>query len=99
MTTIQFLDAEPGADVGSVYRALRRDVRFRFVVIGGDESTPYEVIRNNGSVDDPGGTVLIEPFEVPAGRDDEFLAAWETTHAILAGRPGYLGTRLHRATG
>ncbi len=49
--------------------------------------------------DDPGGTVLIEPFEVPDDRDDEFLTAWETTHAILAGRPGYLGTRLHRADG
>jgi heme-degrading monooxygenase HmoA len=99
MTSIQFFEAAPDSDVGTAYRALRRDVRFGFVVIGGDESAPYEVIREDGSVDEPGGTVLIEPFEVPDARDDEFLTAWESAHAILSTRPGYLGTRLHRATG
>lgn len=99
MTRIQFFEEEPDTDAGTVYRALRRDVRFRFVVIAGDGTGLYEVLREDGSVDDPGGTVLIEPFEVPDDRDDEFLTAWETTHAILAGRPGYLGTRLHRADG
>jgi heme-degrading monooxygenase HmoA len=99
VTLIRFFEAEPSADAGTVYRALRRDVPFRFVVIGGDQSAPYEVIREDGSVDDPGGTVLIEPFEVPADRDDEFLSGWEKAHAVVATRPGYLGTRLHRATG
>jgi heme-degrading monooxygenase HmoA len=99
MTRIQFFETEPDTDVGTLYRALRRDVRFRFVVIGGNESTPYDVIREDGSVDEPGGTVLIDPFEVPDGRDDAFLTGWDSAHARLSGRPGYLGARLHRAVG
>jgi hypothetical protein len=99
VTRIEALEAEPEAVVGTLYRALRRDVRFRFVMIGRDKATPYEVIREDGSVDEPGGTVLIDPFEVPDGRDDAFLTGWDSAHARLSGRPGYLGARLHRAVG
>jgi hypothetical protein len=41
--------------------------------------------------------VLIDPFEVPAGEDDAFLAGWDDARARLAERQGYLGARLHRA--
>ena len=41
--------------------------------------------------------VLINSFEVPAGREDDFTAAWQDTAAFMAGQPGYVSTRLHRA--
>ena len=43
------------------------------------------------------GVVLINPFEVPEGRDEEFLAGWDEAVAYLRERPGFVGTRLHRA--
>ncbi len=59
----------------------------------------YEVIREEGSVDDAGGTVLINPFEVVADEDEQFLAGWERAHAAMSGMAGFLGTRLQRAVG
>ena len=41
--------------------------------------------------------VLINPFEVPAGRDDEFLAGWSAAAEYMSARPGFVRTRLHRA--
>ena len=41
--------------------------------------------------------VLINPFEVPAGRDDDFLAGWSAAAEYMSARPGFAGTRLHRA--
>jgi heme-degrading monooxygenase HmoA len=43
--------------------------------------------------------VLINSFEVPQGREDEFLDAWHAIARHLADQPGYVGTRLHRAIG
>src|SRR5436190_3961270 len=58
----------------------------------------YEVVREDP---DPGGVaqsvVLINAFEVPAGRDEEFLVTWEHARDWLRAQPGYLGTRLHRS--
>ena len=42
---------------------------------------------------------LVNPFEVPAGEDERFVAGWERVTATLADQRGYLGTRLHRAAG
>jgi heme-degrading monooxygenase HmoA len=58
----------------------------------------YEVVRE----DEPTATsesavVLINPFEVPAGADEEFIASWEAAPDYLRGQPGYLHTRLHRS--
>jgi heme-degrading monooxygenase HmoA len=93
----------------TLHRALRADVDFRFVVVsagavpsGGEfASHParYEVVHEDGSPDGDGGVVLINPFEVPDGADAEFLAAWDGAREALAGRRGYLGTRLHRSPG
>jgi heme-degrading monooxygenase HmoA len=91
----------------TLHRALRDDVDFRFVAVGGGEpaseflshSARYEVVHDEGAPQGPGGAVLINPFEVPDGGDDEFLAAWDRARRDLAGREGYLGTRLHRSDG
>jgi heme oxygenase (mycobilin-producing) len=41
--------------------------------------------------------VLINPFEVPKGKDEEFLAEWEAAKAFMERQPGYVSTRLHRS--
>ena len=40
---------------------------------------------------------LINIFEVPAGDEDEFIAAWEKTRDYLQTQPGYIDTALHQA--
>jgi heme-degrading monooxygenase HmoA len=90
---------------GSVlYRALREDVDFRFVAVArveGQAGGPrlYEVVHEEGAPDGSEGATLINPFEVPAGGDEQFLAGWERARAALADQRGYLGTRLHRSVG
>jgi hypothetical protein len=92
---IAFLDTEPAPPAGgTLYRALRDDVEHRFVAIAPGDG--YGVVHEDGEPDGAGGVVRIEPFEVPPGDDDRFLAAWREAHARLAGRRGYLGTRLYR---
>jgi heme-degrading monooxygenase HmoA len=98
LTRITLFAGEPDDDAaGVLYRALRSDVDFRFVLVA--EGDGYEVVREHGAADTPGGVVLIDPFEVPAGEDDAFLAGWDDARAILAERQGYLGARLYHATG
>lgn len=58
----------------------------------------YEILREDRALaEDPGGVVLINPFEVPPDGDDAFLVAWEGTRAFLHTQPGYLATRLYRS--
>jgi hypothetical protein len=91
---IAFLDAQPPEYDGVLFRALRDDVRFPFVVIGeGDE---YEVVHADGAPDGREGVTLINPFEVEPTDDERFLAAWHAIRERLATQRGYLGTRLHR---
>lgn len=40
---------------------------------------------------------LINVFEVPAGRQEEVIAAWEKARDFLKGEPGYITTALHQA--
>jgi heme-degrading monooxygenase HmoA len=40
---------------------------------------------------------LINSFEVPPGREDEFLQFWKEVNAYMQEKPGYLGHKLHRA--
>ncbi len=42
-------------------------------------------------------TTLINWFQVPAGREDEFLQLWHEADELLNRRGGYLTTRLHKA--
>ena len=41
--------------------------------------------------------VLINVFEVPEGRDEEFLAGWEVGKRFMERQPGYVSTALHRS--
>lgn len=87
-----------------LYRALRADVDFRFVAVtpvDDDSSAPglYEAVHEDGTPDGSEGVTLINPFEVPAGDDERFVAGWERARAALADQRGYLGTRLHRSVG
>jgi heme-degrading monooxygenase HmoA len=43
--------------------------------------------------------VLINLFEVPAGADEGFIAAWEHARDFLAAQDGYRSTALHRSLG
>jgi hypothetical protein len=66
----------------TLYRALRADVRLRFAALA------------SGAPDGAGGVLLIVAFEVPAGEDERFLAAWEALRELLAARQGFLGAQL-----
>jgi heme-degrading monooxygenase HmoA len=57
----------------------------------------YEVVREDSDPDAARGAVLINPFEVDEGADEEFLAGWHRACGLLARQAGYLGTRLHRS--
>jgi heme-degrading monooxygenase HmoA len=42
--------------------------------------------------------ILVNPFEVPEGADDEeFLRGWERAAEYMRQQPGFVSTRLHRA--
>jgi heme-degrading monooxygenase HmoA len=42
--------------------------------------------------------ILINPFEIPEGTDDEeFLRGWERAADYMSQQPGFINTRLHRA--
>ena len=42
--------------------------------------------------------VLINPFEVPEGVEDEqFLEGWQLAADYMRRQPGFVGSRLHRA--
>ena len=43
------------------------------------------------------GVTVINSFEVPAGREDEFLRLWKSVNAYVKGKPGYLSHKLHRS--
>jgi heme-degrading monooxygenase HmoA len=43
------------------------------------------------------GVILINPFEVPPGNDDEFLKGWERAADFLRQQPGFITARLHRS--
>jgi len=41
--------------------------------------------------------ILINPFEVPAGREEEFLKAWQEAAEQLRHATGFVSTRLHES--
>jgi heme-degrading monooxygenase HmoA len=115
VTLITAFEVPPEADeafvaalsgTGTLHRALRADVDFRYVVVG-REPVPalpfaahagrYEIVHADGAPDGDQGVTLINAFEVAETDDDEFLAGWGRARDVLAAQPGYLGTRLHRS--
>jgi heme-degrading monooxygenase HmoA len=90
-----------GCSGAVVHRALRPDVRFRFVAVGpadvGGTGGAYELLWELGTPDVEGGAVRIELFDVPGDEDERFLPSWERLRGALAQQRGYLGTRLYRS--
>jgi heme oxygenase (mycobilin-producing) len=41
--------------------------------------------------------ILINPFEVPTGKEEEFLQAWREAAEHLRRAPGFVSTRLHES--
>ena len=41
--------------------------------------------------------VLINPFEVPEGKEAEALAYWDSVAEYMRRQPGFISTRLHKA--
>jgi heme oxygenase (mycobilin-producing) len=99
----RFLARRP--DGGVLFRALREDVAFRFAAVtdapvASDfpaRAGEYEVAHADGAPDGREGVTLINPFEIPAGADEAFLAGWHAIRETLSAQRGYLGTRLHRS--
>ena len=42
---------------------------------------------------------LINPFVVPADKEEEFLRAWNETTRVFSSTPGFIETHLHKNTG
>ncbi|MEM7072811.1 MAG: antibiotic biosynthesis monooxygenase family protein [Pseudomonadota bacterium] len=49
------------------------------------------------SVAEQEAVILINPFEVPAGKLDATLAMWEKARDFLQTQPGYIATELHQS--
>ena len=43
------------------------------------------------------GVTLITCFEVPEGREDDFLTIWQEVNAFVRSKPGYLEHKLFRS--
>ena len=41
--------------------------------------------------------IFINCFEVPKGREDEFVALWAQVNRYMREKPGFVSNRLHRA--
>jgi heme oxygenase (mycobilin-producing) len=41
--------------------------------------------------------ILINPFEVPEGKESEALAFWDRAAEFFRKQPGFISTRLHKA--
>jgi hypothetical protein len=41
--------------------------------------------------------ILVNCFEVPAGRESEFFSLWEQVNNYMRSKPGYLQHKLHRS--
>lgn len=103
-TYIAAFEQPPGSDeeFEALYRALRADVALRFVAVSSSEfahARAYELVHEDGEPDAPGGAVLITPFEVPAGGDEDLVSHWARLRGLFAPRQGYLGSRLYHSTG
>jgi len=41
--------------------------------------------------------VLINPFSVPQGQEEEFIKTWKQTAQLMKNEPGFIDTKLHRS--
>jgi hypothetical protein len=75
-----FLAAWAAQGGGVLYRAIRDDVRCRFV--GVTAGAGYELVREDGAAQESGGVVLVHE--------------WRSPPDLPTGRRGYIGSRLYR---
>src|SRR4051794_20086629 len=79
----------------TLFRALRDDVRLRFVELAGADAAAadlgypahlaiYDVAREDGEPHGAGGTVQIEVWEVAEDADARLLAEWDRSRGVLA---------------
>jgi len=52
-------------------------------------------VADHGAPESHPSVILINVFEVPQGRDREFLAGWERTAEFMRRQEGFRSTRLH----
>lgn len=52
-------------------------------------------VMNAKPVNEP--VVLINPFVVPSGSEDDAIAMWKKARDFLQEQPGYISTKLHRS--
>jgi heme-degrading monooxygenase HmoA len=71
------------------------DPEFPRDVPGRSNPSLYEIAVED-EASEAGGVVLINPFHVPKGDDEEFRSGWERARDALRDQEGYLGTRLYR---
>ena len=55
--------------------------------------------RSGESAEERSNVIVINPIEVPAGREAEALRIWDRYAEYFRAQPGYVGTRLHEALG
>jgi heme-degrading monooxygenase HmoA len=86
------------AEIRSVeaWQAAVMDPAFPHDLPGTPHPGLYEPIREDPTREETESVILINPFEVADGADDEFLVGWERARDFLREQPGYLATRLHR---
>jgi hypothetical protein len=98
-TLIELRADGPPPRAAAVYRALRADAPYAFVVVGGDAGAAYDVVHEDGVPGGAEGVTLIDPFDVPPDAEAGFLAEWHAAREGIARHRGYQGTRLYRAAG
>jgi heme-degrading monooxygenase HmoA len=100
---------ETRAPLGArLYRAHASSAEFPWAEIApGDPPRPdlpaatvsavYEAVIDDLPPDATGEVVWINVYELPPEEDESFVAGWTRVRDIVAVRPGYVGSRLHRA--
>ncbi len=91
MPSIELFDVAPGEDdeflaaweaagaPGVLLRAVRDDAPVRYIAVAPEGE--YELVHEEGAVDEPGGVILVEPCATEPG--------------AFAGNRGYLGMRVY----
>jgi heme-degrading monooxygenase HmoA len=91
----------------ALYRSHADTSEFRWVELAPDDAPPPDLPGRAASavyvpvVDDlpagaTGEVLWLNPYEVPPEEDEAFIAAWTGVRDKVVGRPGYIGSRLHR---
>lgn len=95
-------------DGATLLRSHSPQAEFRFVEIAPDTAPPpelparahtavYAPVVDDLHVEITHDCVWVNPYEVEPEHDAAFIAGWTATRDTVRGRPGYIGSRLHRA--